>query len=108
MNLEELKLKQEQIRNRNWKILTDRQKFWTLMYVYILEKDFENRTDYIETFNFQKMGICLTNLPDFIRTSTPEQIREEAYLVINQPLPKKEYGPLMTQDLSGFEPKEIA
>lgn len=109
MNLEELKLKQEQIRNKNWKILTDRQKFWTLMYVYIIHVDFKDRFDYIETFNFLKMQIDTINLPDFIRTSTPEQLREEAYIIINQPLPEKKYGPVfMTNDLSGYEPKELA
>lgn len=88
IELERFKQEQEARRNRNWKKLSARQRYWTLKYVYILHTDFENRFDYIEFYRFLEMKICLTNLPDFTRSASLKEIYEEAHIVLGLPTPK--------------------
>lgn len=108
MKPEELKKKNDEIKNRNWKMLSPSQKHYTLMYFYRLATDPDDINLYIETYNFLKMAIDpYKNLPAFVTDSTPIQLLEEAYSVLNQPVPPylikeaKKY-PLKKSDILPF------
>lgn len=69
---------------RYWKELKPSKKHFVLMYIYRLHTDIEHITDYLETYEFMKLGITLDDLPEFIAGLTPRELRIEAYDVIGK------------------------
>lgn len=88
--LEQHKQDEEIQKNKFWKSLTGYQKHMTLMYFYRLLTDAENILKYVETYRFQKMGICPTDLPDFVFYLKPKQLRELAFEQSLSIVPKEE------------------
>lgn len=84
MTLEKFNEQEETRKNRVWKALTPYQKHIAAMYFYRIATDSENMTCYLETARFTKMGICPTDLPDFIFFMKPRELRSLAFEVINE------------------------
>lgn len=58
-----------------------------LMYLYRTRTDLENIECYIETFNFRRYGMKISDIPEDIQESSNDKIRALAYAEVGAAVP---------------------
>lgn len=74
----------DKVKRLNWNKLTSSDQHMILMYLYRMETDLEHIKDYIETYNFHRMKISLSDIPENILNLSIMDKRKMAYAVIGK------------------------